>query len=133
MFSRCLRIRQILGIRRLSNAKYPPHTVIRMPALSPTMTKGNLAQWRKRLGDQVTTGDVLAEVETDKATMEFEAAEDGYVARILVDDGTKDVLVSQVQIFIVCQKYFSPTQNTHSRWQCFVRKRLMWPSLKISR
>ncbi|HEY2541404.1 MAG TPA: biotin/lipoyl-containing protein, partial [Stellaceae bacterium] len=68
---------------------------ILMPALSPTMTEGNLAKWLKREGDEVHSGDVLAEIETDKATMEVEAVDDGRVGRILVPEGTQGVKVNQ--------------------------------------
>jgi pyruvate dehydrogenase E2 component (dihydrolipoamide acetyltransferase) len=66
-----------------------------MPALSPTMTEGNLAKWLKREGDEVHSGDVLAEIETDKATMEVEAIDDGRVGKILVPEGTQGVRVNQ--------------------------------------
>ena len=69
---------------------------ILMPALSPTMTEGNLARWLKREGDRVAAGDILAEIETDKATMEVEAVDDGTLARILVPDGTEGVKVNAV-------------------------------------
>src|SRR6476660_5081505 len=65
-----------------------------MPALSPTMEKGNLAKWLKREGDAVKTGDVIAEIETDKATMEVEAVDDGTLGKILVPEGTNDVAVN---------------------------------------
>ena len=65
-----------------------------MPALSPTMEKGNLAKWVKREGDTVKAGDVIAEIETDKATMEVEAVEEGTLGRILVPEGTADVAVN---------------------------------------
>ena len=65
-----------------------------MPALSPTMEKGNLAKWVKAEGDKVRTGDVIAEIETDKATMEVEAVDDGTLGRILVPAGTADVAVN---------------------------------------
>ncbi len=65
-----------------------------MPALSPTMEKGNLAKWLKREGDPVKSGDVLAEIETDKATMEVEAVDEGVLGRILVPEGTNDVAVN---------------------------------------
>jgi pyruvate dehydrogenase E2 component (dihydrolipoamide acetyltransferase) len=68
---------------------------ILMPALSPTMTEGNLAKWLKREGDEVHSGDVLAEIETDKATMEVEAVDDGRVGKILVPEGTQGVKVNQ--------------------------------------
>jgi pyruvate dehydrogenase E2 component (dihydrolipoamide acetyltransferase) len=69
---------------------------ILMPALSPTMEKGNLAKWLKREGDKVKTGDILAEIETDKATMEYEAVDDGVLAKIVVPEGTADVPVNQL-------------------------------------
>src|SRR3954468_17524244 len=68
---------------------------ILMPALSPTMEKGNLAKWLKKEGDKVKAGDVLAEIETDKATMEFEAIDDGTMGKILVPEGTADVAINQ--------------------------------------
>jgi pyruvate dehydrogenase E2 component (dihydrolipoamide acetyltransferase) len=69
---------------------------ILMPALSPTMEKGNLAKWHKKEGDAVKTGDVIAEIETDKATMEYEAVDDGTLAKIVVPEGTNDVRVNQL-------------------------------------
>jgi len=69
---------------------------ILMPALSPTMEKGNLAKWLKKEGDAVKTGDVIAEIETDKATMEYEAVDDGVMAKIVVPEGTSDVPVHQL-------------------------------------
>jgi pyruvate dehydrogenase E1 component beta subunit len=69
-------------------------TQILMPALSPTMTEGKLAKWLKGVGDEVRAGDVIAEIETDKATMEVEAVDEGKLARILVDEGTEGVAVN---------------------------------------
>ncbi|GAB1716123.1 MAG: Dihydrolipoamide acetyltransferase, long form [Nitrobacter sp.] len=69
---------------------------ILMPALSPTMEKGNLAKWLKKEGDKVRSGDVIAEIETDKATMEVEAVDEGTIAKILVPEGTQDVPVNNV-------------------------------------
>ncbi|MGE3150202.1 MAG: pyruvate dehydrogenase complex dihydrolipoamide acetyltransferase [Pseudorhodoplanes sp.] len=69
---------------------------ILMPALSPTMEKGNLAKWLKKEGDKVKSGDVIAEIETDKATMEVEAVDEGTIAKILVPEGSADVPVNQV-------------------------------------
>ncbi|QLG72559.1 hypothetical protein HG535_0D02670 [Zygotorulaspora mrakii] len=76
-------------------ASYPPHTIIGMPALSPTMVQGNLAVWSKKEGDKLSPGEVIAEVETDKAQMDFEFQEDGYLAKILVPEGTKDIPVNK--------------------------------------
>ncbi|GJD35734.1 pyruvate dehydrogenase complex dihydrolipoamide acetyltransferase [Methylobacterium aerolatum] len=67
-----------------------------MPALSPTMEKGNLAKWLKKEGDAIKSGDVLAEIETDKATMEVEAVDEGVLARIVVPEGTADVPVNDL-------------------------------------
>src|SRR5829696_892469 len=69
-------------------------TNILMPALSPTMTEGKLARWLKKEGDEVKAGDVIAEIETDKATMEVEAVDEGVLGRILVGDGTEGVKVN---------------------------------------
>ena len=69
-------------------------TQILMPALSPTMTEGKLARWLKKIGEEVRAGDVIAEIETDKATMEVEAVDEGKLARILVDEGTEGVPVN---------------------------------------
>ena len=71
-------------------------TNILMPALSPTMEKGNLARWLKKEGDKIKSGDVIAEIETDKATMEYEAVDDGTLAKIVVPEGTQDVAVNSV-------------------------------------
>jgi pyruvate dehydrogenase E2 component (dihydrolipoamide acetyltransferase) len=71
-------------------------TNILMPALSPTMEKGNLAKWLKKEGDKVSSGDVIAEIETDKATMEVEAVDEGTLAKIVVPQGTQDVAVNSV-------------------------------------
>src|ERR1700694_5352564 len=67
---------------------------ILMPALSPTMEKGNLAKWLKQEGEKVKPGDVIAEIETDKATMEYEAIDEGTLAKIVVPEGTQDVPVN---------------------------------------
>src|SRR2546423_14636703 len=64
-------------------------TQILMPALSPTMTEGKLARWLKKVGEEVRAGDVIAEIETDKATMEVEAVDEGKLAKILGDEGTE--------------------------------------------
>jgi pyruvate dehydrogenase E2 component (dihydrolipoamide acetyltransferase) len=68
---------------------------ILMPALSPTMTEGNVTKWLKKEGDEVRSGDVLAEIETDKATMEFEAVDDGRLGKILVPEGAEGIKVNQ--------------------------------------
>ncbi|KDD76847.1 hypothetical protein H632_c88p2, partial [Helicosporidium sp. ATCC 50920] len=72
-----------------------------MPALSPTMNSGNIVSWQKAAGDAVAAGDVYCEVETDKSTMEWEAQEEGFVAKILVPDGSKNVSVGTCVAIIV--------------------------------
>src|SRR3990170_3898098 len=69
-------------------------TQVLMPALSPTMEKGNLSKWLKSEGDKVRAGDVIAEIETDKATMEVEAVDEGTLGKILIPEGTADVAVN---------------------------------------
>ncbi|MDB5569713.1 MAG: pyruvate dehydrogenase complex dihydrolipoamide acetyltransferase, partial [Hyphomicrobiales bacterium] len=76
---------------------------ILMPALSPTMEKGNLARWLKKEGDSIKSGDVLAEIETDKATMEVEAVDEGVLAKILVPDGAQDVKVNELIAIIAAE------------------------------
>jgi len=75
--------------------------IVQLPSLSPTMEKGAIQKWLKAEGDQLSEGDVLAQIETDKATMDFETPEEGYLARILQPDGTKDVPIGAVSI--VCK------------------------------
>jgi len=74
---------------------------IGMPSLSPTMTQGNIAKWRKKEGDAVVAGDVLCEIETDKATLEMESMEEGFLGKILVGDGGKDIPVGQAICLMV--------------------------------
>ena len=69
---------------------------LKMPALSPTMEQGTLAKWLKAEGDRIEPGDIIAEIETDKATMEFEAIDEGVLEKILVPAGTEDVSVGAV-------------------------------------
>ncbi|KAB5544067.1 hypothetical protein DKX38_012179 [Salix brachista] len=89
-----------IGVRHFSSSE-PSHTVVGMPALSPTMvryagmTQGNIAKWWKKEGEKIEVGDVLCEIETDKATLEFECLEEGFLAKILVPEGSKDVPVGQ--------------------------------------
>ncbi|KAK1317016.1 hypothetical protein QJS10_CPA05g00943 [Acorus calamus] len=83
------------GVRFFSSAESPPHIIVSMPALSPTMNQGNIAKWRKKEGDKIDVGDVICEIETDKATLEFESLEEGFLAKILAPEGSKDVLVGQ--------------------------------------
>ncbi|EFA08008.1 Dihydrolipoyllysine-residue acetyltransferase component of pyruvate dehydrogenase complex, mitochondrial-like Protein [Tribolium castaneum] len=81
--------------------EYPPHTKVLLPALSPTMELGTIVSWDKKEGDRLNEGDLLAEIETDKATMGFETPEEGYLAKILVPAGTKDVPIGKLVCIIV--------------------------------
>ncbi|XP_009387136.2 dihydrolipoyllysine-residue acetyltransferase component 1 of pyruvate dehydrogenase complex, mitochondrial isoform X1 [Musa acuminata AAA Group] len=85
----------LVQVHLFSSAELPSHMVLGMPALSPTMNQGNIARWRKNEGDKIEVGDVLCEIETDKATLEFESLEEGFLAKILAPEGSKDVLVGR--------------------------------------
>jgi len=76
-------------------------TEILMPALSPTMEEGTLAKWLVKEGDTVSSGDIMAEIETDKATMEFEAVDEGVIGKIVVPEGTEGVKVNDVIAILV--------------------------------
>ena len=91
------------GVRPARVAEPTMPTQILMPALSPTMTEGNLARWLKKEGDKVAAGDVIAEIETDKATMEVEAVDEGTLARILVPEGTEGVAVNAPIALLVAE------------------------------
>lgn len=84
-----------IGVRHFSSSDLPEHTVLGMPALSPTMSQGNITKWKKKEGDKIEPGDILCEIETDKATLEFECLEEGFLVKILVPEGSKDVPVGQ--------------------------------------
>ncbi|KAJ2842273.1 pyruvate dehydrogenase complex dihydrolipoamide acetyltransferase component (E2), partial [Coemansia brasiliensis] len=89
------------ALRQYSSKSYPDHQVVGMPALSPTMTQGNVGQWQKNVGDKIEPGDVLVEIETDKAQMDFEFQEEGYLAKILAPTGTKDLSIDSPVAIIV--------------------------------
>lgn len=97
-----------------TDAGLPEHIKVPLPALSPTMERGTIVRWTKEEGDQLSEGDLLAEIETDKATMGFETPEEGYLARILVQAGSKDVPIGQVgrgyalHCYMHCQHWLSP-------------------------
>ncbi|KAI2651356.1 hypothetical protein H4Q32_019419 [Labeo rohita] len=76
---------------QVPGSSYPPHMKILLPALSPTMTMGTVQRWEKKVGEKLSEGDLLAEIETDKATIGFEVQEEGYLAKILIAEGTRDV------------------------------------------
>ncbi|KAK8551303.1 hypothetical protein V6N13_119774 [Hibiscus sabdariffa] len=97
VYSREILCSQVLSRRGFaSEAGLPPHQEIGMPSLSPTMTEGNIARWLKKEGDKVTPGEVLCEVETDKATVEMECMEEGYLAKIIKGDGSKEIKVGEI-------------------------------------
>ncbi|GAB0091341.1 Dihydrolipoyllysine-residue acetyltransferase [Sergentomyia squamirostris] len=79
----------------------PSHTKVMLPALSPTMELGTIVSWEKKEGDKLNEGDLLAEIETDKATMGFETPEEGYLAKILIAAGSKDVPIGKLVCIIV--------------------------------
>ena len=78
------------------SAGFPNHIKVTLPALSPTMERGTIVRWTKQEGEKLGEGDLLAEIETDKATMGFETPEEGYLARIIIPGGTKDVPLGKV-------------------------------------
>ncbi|XP_033334918.2 dihydrolipoamide S-acetyltransferase muc isoform X3 [Megalopta genalis] len=82
-------------------ADYPDHVKVQLPALSPTMETGTIISWQKKEGDKLNEGDLLAEIETDKATMGFETPEEGYLAKIVVAAGTKNVPIGKLVCIIV--------------------------------
>lgn len=82
-------------------ADYPDHVKVVLPALSPTMETGTIVSWQKKEGDKLNEGDLLAEIETDKATMGFETPEEGYLAKILVTEGTKNIQIGKLVCIIV--------------------------------
>ncbi|KAI9511335.1 pyruvate dehydrogenase X component [Russula earlei] len=84
--------------RRWLSATSAPHAItqFKMPAMSPTMTEGGIASWKKREGESFTAGDVLLEIETDKAVIDVEAQDDGFMGKILVQDGQKNIPVGKV-------------------------------------
>ena len=85
-------------------------TNILMPALSPTMTEGTLTRWLKKEGEAIKAGDVIAEIETDKATMEVEAVDEGVLGKILVEDGTENVAVNAPIAVLVDEGEAVPTE-----------------------
>ena len=93
---------QMVQTRQFSSL--PAHQKLEMPNLSPTMEKGNIAKWLKKEGDSIKPGDILAQIETDKATVDFEMQEEGYIAKLLFPEGAKDVKLGQVVAIIVDNK-----------------------------
>ncbi|CAB3385838.1 Hypothetical predicted protein [Cloeon dipterum] len=94
-------LEQARCVRFFSSGNLPSHKKVLLPALSPTMESGTIISWEKKEGDQLNEGDLLAEIETDKATMGFETPEEGYLAKILIPGGTKDVPIGKLVCIIV--------------------------------
>ncbi|KAJ8888720.1 hypothetical protein PR048_008212 [Dryococelus australis] len=86
---------------RYSSDSYPPHSTVTLPALSPTMEVGTIISWAKKEGDKLNEGDLLAEIETDKATIGFETPDEGYLAKVLIPAGTRDVPIGKLVCVIV--------------------------------
>merc|ERR1711936_1116809 len=84
-----------------SGADLPSHELVKLPALSPTVEQGTIVTWEKKVGDQLSEGDLLCEIETDKATMGFETPEEGFLAKILISAGTKDIPIGKPLCIIV--------------------------------
>eukprot|EP00347_Sterkiella_histriomuscorum_P007174 403349976 len=91
-------------VRFFATGDLPSHMKLEMPNLSPTMEKGNIAKWLKKEGDHIQPGDVLASIETDKASVDFEMQEEGYIAKLLYPEGSKDVKLGQVIAIVVESK-----------------------------
>ena len=92
---------KVMGTVEKRAFSLPDHIVLEMPNLSPTMEKGNIKSWEKQVGDEIAPGDVLASIETDKAVVDFEMQEEGFVAKLLYEENAKDVpLGSPVAIIV---------------------------------
>jgi len=89
----------VVNMRTFSSL--PPHITVALPALSPTMESGTIVTWEKKEGDQVSEGDLLCEIETDKATMGFETPEEGFLAKIVIPAGAKDIPIGKLLCIIV--------------------------------
>ncbi|KAI1719099.1 2-oxoacid dehydrogenases acyltransferase (catalytic domain) domain-containing protein [Ditylenchus destructor] len=96
--------RRTIGTTPARFADLPEHKLIKLPALSPTMEMGTIVSWQKKEGDQLSEGDLLCEIETDKATMGFETPEEGYLARIFEGEGAKDIPIGKLLCIIVPTK-----------------------------
>ncbi len=102
---RSFRLAKASFVRLTSSVRHfsalPPHEVVSMPALSPTMESGNLAKWLLKEGDAITAGDIICQIETDKAIVDYEAQDDSFLARILVPEGAEGVVVGQPMMVTV--------------------------------
>ncbi|EGZ15830.1 hypothetical protein PHYSODRAFT_286394 [Phytophthora sojae] len=84
-------------------ASYPPHEVIGLPSLSPTMETGNMSKWVLKEGDAINAGDIVCEIETDKAVVDYEATDDMFLAKILIPEGAENIPVGQ-PMMVVCDE-----------------------------
>lgn len=105
-------------VRNYASGSYPDHIKVKLPALSPTMEMGTIVSWEKKEGDRLNEGDLLAEIETDKATMGMETPEEGYLAKILIPAGEKDVPLGKLLCIVVSSeediaafKDYKPTEE----------------------
>ncbi|MGI9397912.1 MAG: biotin/lipoyl-containing protein, partial [Paracoccaceae bacterium] len=109
-------------------------TEILMPALSPTMEEGTLAKWLVKEGDTVSSGDILAEIETDKATMEFEAVDEGTIEKILVSEGSEGIKVnSPIAILIDDGEKITETKinNAPKEQKAFAENKKLYPKVEL--
>ena len=95
---------KVMGTVEQRAFSLPDHIVLEMPNLSPTMEKGNIKSWEKQVGDEIAPGDVLASIETDKAVVDFEMQEEGFVAKLLYPENAKDVALGSPVAIIVENK-----------------------------
>ncbi|KAG1710900.1 hypothetical protein DVH05_013622 [Phytophthora capsici] len=107
MLRTAFRLRTALPAQRLaacvtrSFSSYPPHEVIGLPSLSPTMETGNMSKWNMKEGDAITAGDIVCEIETDKAVVDYEATDDMFLAKILIPEGAENIPVGQPMMVVV--------------------------------
>lgn len=106
-----LPIQRVLLLNIKRHFSYPPHVLVGMPALSPTMTAGTIGKWLKKEGEVVKPGDVFCEVETDKASVAFEAQEDAIVAKLLVNSGSEVTVGAPILITVEDESYVSAFSN----------------------
>ncbi|EQC28434.1 hypothetical protein SDRG_13762 [Saprolegnia diclina VS20] len=95
MLARAARLTSRAAFLRRGFATYPAHELVGLPALSPTMEQGNLAKWNMKEGDAISAGDIICQIETDKAIVDYEAQDDMFLARILVPEGAEGINVGQ--------------------------------------
>lgn len=91
----------LINISSRTFSTLPDHIKLDMPNLSPTMEKGNIGKWNKKVGDSIKPGDVLCTIETDKATVDFEMQDEGYIAKLLYPEGSKDIPLGKTLCIVV--------------------------------